>query len=154
MAWVPIFVLVTLIAALLLRNALQSAANKKPWPYVARKLLTKPEQVLYYRLIEALPECVVLAQVQLSRVIEVRKGESSYQWRNRISQKSLDFVVCLPDSTVVAAIELDDSSHQKTHRRNADQTKDKALVDAGVKVLRWKVSELPNVNVIRTAFTS
>ena len=38
--------------------------------------------------------------------------------RNRMS---LDFVVCRKDSTIVAAIELDDKSHEKDSRKEASR---------------------------------
>ena len=33
------------------------------WPFYAKKPLTQPEQVLYHRLVSALPQHIVLAQV-------------------------------------------------------------------------------------------
>lgn len=55
---------------------------------------------------------------------------------------SLNFLVCLKDSTVVAAIELDDKTHEKTSRVEADAKKEKALSAAGIKLARWNVSAL------------
>ena len=34
------------------------------WPFYAKRPLSTPEQVLYFRLVEALPEHIILAQVQ------------------------------------------------------------------------------------------
>ena len=46
-----------------------------PWPFKPRDaVMTEVEQTIYWRLVEALPGMVVLAQVGLSRVIEVQKG--------------------------------------------------------------------------------
>ena len=67
----------------------------------------RPEQLLYHRLVRALPEHIVLAQVQASRVLGVKKGYRFHEWSNRINRLSYDFVVCGKDSTVIAAIELD-----------------------------------------------
>src|SRR4051812_4207647 len=53
-----------------------------------------PEQVLYHRLVAALPGEIVLAQVQLSRVLGVKKGFNFNAWHNRINRLSYDFVVC------------------------------------------------------------
>ena len=66
----------------------------------------------------------------------------------------LDFVVCLKDSTVVAAIELDDRSHQKASGVEADAKKEKALSSAGVPLVRWQVSALPDEAAIRLAFAA
>ncbi|HTR00501.1 MAG TPA: DUF2726 domain-containing protein [Candidatus Acidoferrum sp.] len=125
-----------------------------PWPFYAKKPLSQPEQVLYHRLVTALPECIVLAQVQLSRVLGVKKGFNFHEWNNRINRMSLDFLVCLKDSTIVAAIELDDKTHEKSERITADNKKEKALTAAGIKLIRWNTNEMPDENAIRQTFVS
>jgi very-short-patch-repair endonuclease len=121
------------------------------WPFYAKKPLSRPEQVLYYRLAKALPDHIVLAQVQLSRVLGVVKGANFGTWNNRINRLSLDFLICGKDASVVAAIELDDSSHARYARREADERKENALRAAGVPLLRWSVSALPDEAAIRNA---
>lgn len=121
------------------------------WPFFAKKVLSVPEQILYFRLIEALPNQVVLAQVQLSRILGIKKGENVQAWNNRINRMSVDFVVCAKDATVRAVIELDDQTHDQADRKASDQKKDKALGDAGIKVLRWRVKALPDAEAIRSA---
>lgn len=140
------------IAFLVLKRRASSATSGEPWPFYAKKPLSQPEQVLYHRLVTALPECIILAQVQLSRVLGVKKGFNFHEWNNRINRMSVDFLVCLKDSTVVAAIELDDKTHDKQSRVEADAKKDKALSAAGIVIVRWNVSALPDENAIRLAF--
>ena len=148
---VAVLVLLFLAAVIIVifKKRISSGSGDAPWPFYAKKLLTPPEQVLYHRLVSAMPECIVLAQVQLSRVLGVKKGFSFNEWSNRINRMSLDFVVCLKDSTVVAAIELDDETHEKASRVNADAKKAKALSDAGITLIRWQVNALPDENAIR-----
>jgi len=67
---------------------------------------------LYHRLVKALPNHIVLAQVQVSRVLGVKKGFRVHEWNNRINRLSYDFVICDKAATVIAAIELDDKSHE------------------------------------------
>lgn len=57
---------IVIIIGLLQRGRAEQAGG--PWPYYAKKALTVPEQILYFRLVKALPEHIVLAQVQLSRI--------------------------------------------------------------------------------------
>lgn len=133
------------------RVLVSSRGGDGPWPFYLKKPLSDPEQVLYHRLVNAMPDCIILAQVQLSRVLGVKKGFRFHEWNNRINRMSLDFLVCLKDSTVVAAIELDDSSHDRASRVASDAKKDKALADAGVVVIRWNVSALPDEAAIRVA---
>ncbi|MDP1536957.1 MAG: DUF2726 domain-containing protein [Burkholderiales bacterium] len=69
-----------------------------------------------------------------------------------MNRMSLDFVVCLKDSTIVAAVELDDKTHEKASRVETDAKKEKALSAAGVALVRWQVSALPDENAIRKEF--
>jgi hypothetical protein len=139
------------IALVLLKKYLDDKARSQPWPFYLKKVMSQPEQILYHRLVAALPDHIVLAQVQLSRVLAVNKGADRRKWHNRINQKSLDFVICAKDASVVVAIELDDRSHEKKMRIEADDAKEKALASAGVSLIRWHVGALPDETAIRSA---
>ncbi len=140
-------VLLLVVAALRRRGA--ATGDDAPWPYYARRVLSQPEQVLYHRLVAALPGRIVLAQVQVSRVLGVKKGVEFHPWNNRINRLSYDFVVCTPDGAVQAAIELDDSSHDDAGRAEVDARKDRATAAAGVRMVRWHVKSLPDEAAIR-----
>src|SRR3954467_976649 len=103
----------SVIAFLIALKRNGATGSDTSWPFYAKRVLSQPEQVLYHRLTSALPECIVLAQVQLSRILGVKSGFNFHLWNNRINRMSLDFVVCLKDSTVVAAVELDDRTHER-----------------------------------------
>jgi hypothetical protein len=145
--------------ALLLTLAVLAALLKKrpktlgePWPLEVRStVLSQPEQALYRRLVQALPENLVFAQVQLSRFLAVRRGVPRQRWFNRISQLLADFLILNPDASVVAAVELDDASHDGYSRRDADSRKSHALQSARVKLVRWHVKSLPDEAAIRDA---
>jgi len=153
MDWL-IFLIVLIIAAgvaLLIAKRLDSAKRQRaPWTCKPRRVLSEPEQALFHRLREAMPECIVLAQVELSRVVVPSdpNKQNAFTLYNRIRGKSLDFVVCLKDFTVLAALELDDASHTRS-RRAADETKNDALASAGIPLIRWNVRSLPTVPQIR-----
>lgn len=144
-----LLVVLALVGIALFIARLKSGGGEGPWPFVVRKPMSVPEQVLYFRLLEALPEHIVLAQVQLSRFLGVKRGHSVQAWQNRINRLSVDFLILKKDATVVAAIELDDKTHQRSDRRAADARKDRALADAGVKLVRWNVAEMPSTEGIR-----
>jgi very-short-patch-repair endonuclease len=117
----------------------------KPWPLEAkRQLLTERERALYQRLVQTLPSHIVLAQVQLLQVVNFKRGRRTYAILNRISQLSLDFLILNPDTSIVAAVELDDSTHAPENRRQADARKDHALKSAGVPLIRWNAKNLPD----------
>ncbi|MCX7175514.1 MAG: DUF2726 domain-containing protein [Proteobacteria bacterium] len=127
-------------------------ALQRPLRFFGKVPLTRTEQLLFHRLAQALPDCVVLAQVQISQLVGIEKGPHWQGWFNKISRKSADFVVCLKDFTVVCVIELDDRSHERDDRKRSDDDKDTALTGAGIKLLRWKAVDMPDVDTIRKTF--
>ena len=143
---------VVVLAVLKQRGLLRG--NSGPWPFYVRKPVSQPEQILYFRLVRALPDHIVLAQVQVSRVLGVKKGQNVATWNNRINRMSYDFVVCAKDSTVIAAIELDDRTHESARRASTDAKKNKATQDAGLRMIRWNVKSLPDEAAIKKAMLS
>lgn len=148
-------VIAIVVAVMLLRvtfNGPKDAVESKTWPFYAKKLLSVPEQVLYFRIVKALPDHLVFAQVGLSRILGVKRGYPFQTWHNKIDRKSADFVICSKDSSIVAVIELDDSTHERADRKHADATKQKALSSASIRLIRWNVKSLPDEASIKAAF--
>ncbi|MBA1148226.1 DUF2726 domain-containing protein [Ectothiorhodospiraceae bacterium WFHF3C12] len=114
----------------------------------AKPLLSRPEQVLFHRLREALPEYEVLAQVSFSQFIRAKGDTRKENWRRfaMARQKVADFVICNPDFSVLAVVELDDRSH----RRGKDQKRDALLAEAGIPCHRWHVKRMPSGEQIRS----
>ena len=139
-----IFFLLIAAVAIVVQKKKSGKAHDGPWPLYAKKILSQPEQVLYHRLVKAFPNHNIFAQVQLSRALGIKKGFNFHEWNNRINRMSLDFVVCAKDSSIIAAIELDDSTHERQDRVEADNKKQKALDAAGIKLVRWNVKNLPD----------
>lgn len=133
MEWIVAMVLVAVGLFVALRLGQSATSEAERWPFYAKKVLSSPEQV---------------------RVLAVKKGFNFGEWHNRINRLSLDYVVCLKDSTVVAAIELDDRSHDNRRRQDVDSRKTMALEAAGIKLLRWSVRDLPDKATIRAMFTT
>jgi hypothetical protein len=147
---IALFIFALIVAIAIFSGYRRSSAASEPWPfYLKRPLLTQPEQVLYHRLVKALPNHIVLAQVQVSRVLGVKKGSRFHEWNNRINRLSYDFVICDKAAAVIAAIELDDKSHESDSRRATDAKKSKATLDAGLKLVRWQVKSLPDEAMIQ-----
>lgn len=124
-----LMVLTTLAIVVLKTRRLANSVDE--WPFYAKRPLSTPEQALYHRLVKALPDHIILAQVQVSRVLGVRKGFNFHQWNNRINRLSYDYVVCAKDATVLAAIELDDRTHESASRARTDAKKEKATAAGG-----------------------
>jgi hypothetical protein len=141
--------LVCVATLLLLRRPRLS----KALPVTAKPLLSQPEQQLYGRLVRAFPGHIILAQVALSQLLVVTRrdaGSNAQSISNRFRQLVADFVVCAPDFTAVAVIELDDRSHRRNAQRERDQRKDSFLQAAGIKVIRVSVTDMPNEHELKT----
>lgn len=130
--------------------------NKKERPPYFRKetLLNEKEQVLFHRLLEALPDHYVMAQVRLADVVGVGRCKNYMAWFNKVSSKSLDFVICEKSFEVVACIELDGKTHDQEERQKTDGDKDEALKAAGIPIMRINVSRLPSSNEIEALVES
>jgi hypothetical protein len=144
---------IALLASVVLKKRAARSSEPDAWPFYKKKPLSGPEQVLYHRLVSALPEHIVLAQVQVSRVLGVKKGQNFSHWNNRINRMTYDFVVCAKDATVIAAIELDDKTHEAPSRIEADTRKEQATQAAGIRLIRWHVKTLPDHDAIRFAIS-
>jgi hypothetical protein len=116
----------------------------------ARRLLTAREQSLFDVLSSLYPNHKIFVQVALSQLIDVPENHPERTAiRNRFSQLVLDFVLCAADLTVLAVIELDDRSHERTDRKAADARKTKALADAGLRLVRIPAGGLPSKEKLR-----
>ncbi len=147
---VGVVLLIGIIVTLILnKRAGKQSVVEDSLPYYAKKVMSKPEQALYYRLTAALPDHIVLAQVQLSRFLGVKQGYPFHEWNNKINRMSADFLICNKDSRIVAVIELDDNSHKSEKRQQADEKKDRAIKAAGLTVIRWNVQNMPDSEKIR-----
>jgi Protein of unknown function (DUF2726) len=121
-----------------------------PWPVAAKNLLTERERSLYQCLLDLYPEHRIFVQVALSQLIDVPEGHSErLSIRNQFSQLVADFVLCRSNLSVIAVIELDDRSHQRAERQRADARKNKALADAGIRLVRVPAGRLPSEDDLR-----
>ena len=108
--------------------------------------LTEREQAMYNRLVQALPERVVLAQVSFSALLTAR----AYAVRNTFDRKVADFVICDAAFQVIAVVELDDSSHKG--RAREDGSRDALLTDAGYRVVRYP--RVPDIEQVKADFVA
>lgn len=140
---VPVFFVAFALLALAyaLRYLVWNRVKPEGLPYTkVPMVLTAAEQTFYGVLLDAAGDrWTVLPKVRLSDVLDVPMGTPDRQG-NRIDRKHLDFVLCSPaDFAPLLAIELDDSSHDRSDRRRRDAFVDAALEAAGLPVLRISV---------------
>jgi hypothetical protein len=82
-------------------------------------------------------------------VLGVRETTYADNWRHRIAGKHLDFVVCAPDATVLAAVALENSSGTGTLHAGAALFTENALAAAGIALLRWDAGPPSDAELIR-----
>lgn len=70
---------------------------------------------------------------------------------NRIAQLSLDFVICRQDFSVVAAVELDDRSHDRAKQRARDAKKDAVMKAINVRLVRFDARRYPSESDVRAS---
>ncbi len=134
---------ITLVYLKLQKKVAQESTYRK------RRPLSTIEQAMYWRLLKALPDHVVLPKVALNRCIGV-KGPAF----DILSRESLDFVVCNKAMRIVAAIELEYANEASESRRNANKMKEDALEIVGIPLLQWPASPLPSEAFIAMEFNN
>ena len=115
----------------------------------ARPVLSEVERQLFHRLVEALPEKLILPQVQLCRFVEVRNVPRRLAILNRYNRLSADFVICNADAVVERVVEFDDRSHNRAAARSRDAKKDAVPEAAGIPVVRFQVRAVPSAGDLR-----
>ena len=152
-----ILILLVFISALLVSGFFKKSKRKnmdqKAWPYYVKRPMGAAEQVLYFRLQNALPDHIILAQVHASRILNVKPDYDFDEWQTRLQHLSFDFIVCEKNFNVVAAIELDDASHKHVSQQEMDAKKNMICKDAGLRLIRWHVKLLPDEASIEAAFS-
>lgn len=111
-------------------------------PYVPRRSLLTPGERRFFH--QGLKPAVgerywISFKVRLADVITVEDWESPHG--RRIAQKHLDFVLTTPRTTcIVAAVELNDTSHRARERQQRDAFVSQALRTAGIPLVAFPVS--------------
>lgn len=120
------------------------------WPPEATRVLTAPERRAHRLLRDALPECLILAQVPLARFLRVPTRHSYAEWMRRAGQLCADLVVCDDASQVLAVVDVRPSAEQASERhRKRHERMDRVLRKAGVRVVTWHEQNLPALDQVR-----
>src|SRR5580765_3567403 len=120
------------------------------WPPKATRVLSTHERIAFGTLTRALPDCMILAQVPISRFIEVPKRNSYADWLRRVGYQSVDFVVCDMSAQVIAVIELQ-PPHQSERADKRVARITRTLKAAKVPLHVWRENALPTVDAAREA---
>jgi hypothetical protein len=125
--------------------------------YTVKKPMTWTESKLYFRLVKALPEYIVLAQVQMTSFLEpkARKWTPNHaQQLNKIIRKSIDFIVTDTSGKSITAIELQDWTHNRKDRQKNDEFKRQTLSAAGIRFIEFHAENMPSIEEIKSHFNA
>lgn len=153
--YVTIVIVIIVAAAVKLLAQLRIRANDSTLPYAKAVLFSPAERSFLGVLDQAVSDRFrVFGKVRVADVLEVRDAANASERArafNKISAKHFDFILCDPnDLTVVAAIELDDSSHQRNTRQTRDEFLKNACAAAGVRLVRFPARRAYAVAECRT----
>lgn len=166
MSGTSIFVLIVLLVFAAILTGLvrrfarrRSVAHVSLLPYRKRGHLCSPAERSFLGVLDRAVgnEYRIFAKVRVADVLAVESGgdrASRQRTFNRISAKHFDFVLCAPgDLAIVAAIELDDGSHDRDARKARDDLVGSAASGAGLTLLRFPAQRAYSIAELREAIT-
>lgn len=109
------------------------------------RLLNEAEQELYLRLLEAMPNMRLFAQVGVAQLAQLRGRVDAQRLRN-MAGRGVDFVVCNSDFGIVAAIEL--AWPTPGGDTSSEVEKQSALASLGIPLIIFRPNQLPSADAI------
>jgi len=126
------------VVVLFLKSGQFSNQHPDSFPYEKQKMLLSPAERSFFGVLEQVvgESHRIFVKVRLGDLFKVRSGLGNSERAtafNKISAKHVDFLICSNESVdVLAAIELDDKSHNLKKRQERDSFVDKVFEAAGV----------------------
>ena len=122
------------------KNVIDYNTYYKPKTYIT----TKKEGIFYNVLLDIAKELnyTLFAQVPLYAIVGMQDkldNSTHAKYFNKISSKSIDFVLVDEKCRILLCIELDDNSHYKKHRIERDTFINKLFDDLSIGLLRYPV---------------
>lgn len=121
-------------------------------PYRRRDSILSPAEYDFYTtLLHALENrVVIIPKVGLQDVFFITNRERYQHYRNRISTRHVDFLICEPKTLKpLFGIELDDSSHSRAETQKNDIFKDMVFDAAMLPLVRFPVKGTFNAEEIK-----
>ena len=107
-------------------------------PYTHRPLFTKTEQLFFAILVSEARkrDLIVCPKVRLEDIVNVTDKQNRNKYRGYIKSRHVDFVLLNSSCETVAAIELDDPSHETKKAMQVDKFKDKLFYAIRIPLIR------------------
>lgn len=138
----PVIILLLLILLYLKKIRNKYSQKVRYYPYRRKYLLTKTEYRFYKELRGVCDKknIIICPKVRLEDFIDVTCAEERAKYRGYIKSRHVDFILCDNDLNILAAIELDDYSHNSESAIRIDEFKDNLFKQIGIPLNRIKVT--------------
>jgi len=123
------------------------------WPAQLVRVMTPLQRTAYELLREALPGHLILVQTPLAQFMRVSTRNSYVEWYRRAGRLRASFLVCDPQSSVVAAVDLRPSDENEREKSRHVRLV-RVLESVGVTVFVWTEEDLPNLSQVRQRLSS
>lgn len=112
------------------------------YPYKKKTLLTKTEYSFYnsLKLLCDNANLIICPKVRMEDFLEVTDKQQLSKYRGYIKSRHVDFIICDNQLHILAAIELDDKSHNSEKAKKTDEFKNQVFKTINVPLYRIKVS--------------
>lgn len=125
------------------RRRLRRPKRRSRLPYGSRGvLLSRGERAFYRALFAAVGDQFLIAfKVRAADLLSCSDQAWEQGFGHMVARHHLDFVLCDPESTeILAAVELDDKSHELPKRKRRDDFLNQAFLDAQIPLIRFKAA--------------
>ncbi len=150
MEWIIIFAILLIIAFIFVKQALVKDNSYR----VKGPLFTAAERSFLGVLDNAISdEYRVFGKVRVADILSPANGMDRKNWQisfNKISAKHFDYVLCAKDTlAVIAAVELDDKSHNSKMAKKRDAFLESACKSAELTLIRFRAKSGYQVQSVR-----
>lgn len=131
-------------------------ANTGRLRYAPQTALFSPAERYFLEVLEASlgEDFRIYAKVRIADLLKPAERSGGKRWWRaftKISSKHVDYVIVdRSQLQVLAAVELDDRSHERKERRLRDTFVNDAFAQAGIRLVRVPVRRNYNINKLRT----
>lgn len=122
----------------------------KRWNLAGRPVFNADERALYRRLIQTLPDHVILAKLPLLRFCQAMSRKESILWYDLLQPMHVGFAICSPNGRVLAAVDVDHGALSARQKR----IKSEALRACGVHYVRYRADDFPSAADIKRWISS
>jgi len=121
--------------------------RERSFRFRERAVLTGGELEFFFRLRDALPECVICPQVAVAALIEpTGAGPLRHKALASIGGKRVGYAVFDESMQLLAVVEYDHHGR----RKRSDVLRDAWFASAGVRTIRFHAKHLPNEGMIKS----